>query len=80
MIISLIIPSIRLTPSGSDQAEAVFNVSRRFPPGSVQSDDERLSRNRKVVGSTPTSGSTKLQVRGGMIASIECSPLSPDHP
>jgi hypothetical protein len=38
------------------------------------------TRNRKVVGSTPTSGSTESQVRDGVIASIESSPLPPDHP
>jgi hypothetical protein len=63
MIIPLIIPTIRLPPSGPNQIESAPSVSRQFPSGSVQSDDERLPRNRKVVGSTPTSGSTSPQVR-----------------
>jgi hypothetical protein len=64
MIISLIIPSIRLLPTRSGQMEPAPNVSRQFPSGPVQSDGEHLSRNRKVVGSTPTSGSENPQVSG----------------
>jgi hypothetical protein len=44
-------------PSGSVWIDEAANVSRLDPTGSVQIDAEHLSRNRKVVGSNPTSGS-----------------------
>jgi hypothetical protein len=39
-------------------------VSSLDPSGAVQADAEHPSRNRKVVGSNPTSGSTNQQLRG----------------
>jgi hypothetical protein len=60
----MIIQTTELDPSRSDQIDAAPNMSRPDPSDSVQIDAEHLSRNRKVVGSNPTSGSEKPQVRG----------------
>jgi hypothetical protein len=64
LIIPLIIQTTRLHPSGPDQIDAAPNLSSGDPSDSVQIDAERLPRNRKVVGSNPTSGSTSPQARG----------------
>jgi hypothetical protein len=61
LIIRLIIQTIRPDPSGSDQIDEASNVSRPDPSGADQIDAEHPSRNRKVVGSNPTSGVTALQ-------------------
>jgi hypothetical protein len=53
----MIIQTILLDPSGAVWTDEVGNVSRLDPTGSVQVDAEHPSRNRKVVGSNPTSGS-----------------------
>jgi hypothetical protein len=91
LIIPLIIQTIRLHPSGPDQIDAASNVSREDPSDSVQIDAEHLSRNRKVVGSNPTSGSTSVQVRslrggdgpylgsGLVVFSRVCCGLVDDH-
>jgi hypothetical protein len=70
LIIQMVIQTTGLHPSGSDQIDAATNVSREDATGSVQLDAEHLSRNRKVVGSNPTSGSTTPQVRGYVAASF----------
>jgi hypothetical protein len=49
LIIRLIIQTILLDPSGSDQIDDPSNVSRPDPPGAVQIDAEHPSRNRKAV-------------------------------
>jgi hypothetical protein len=48
LIIPLIIRSVRVLPSGPDQIDALPNVSRWLPSGSIYSDAELLPRNRKV--------------------------------
>ena len=65
LIIRLIIQTILLYPSGAVWTDGPSNVSRLDPSGAVQIDAEHPSRNRKVVGSNPTSGS-KPQVRAYM--------------
>jgi hypothetical protein len=71
LIIPLIIPTIRLRPSGPDQIDAAPIMSRQFPSRSVQSDAKHLPRNRKVVGSNPTSGSkTAGQSRFAVVLSL----------
>ena len=62
LIIRLIIQTIGLYPSGAVWTDEAPDVSRLDPSGAVQADAEHPSRNRKVVGSNPTSGS-KPQVR-----------------
>ncbi len=57
MIIPLIIQTIGLYPSGAVWTDEAPNVSRLDPSGAVQIDAEHPTRNRKVVGSNPTSGS-----------------------
>jgi hypothetical protein len=57
LIIPMIIQPILLSPSGPDQIDAASNVSRQDPTNAVQADAEHLTRNRKVEGSNPTSGS-----------------------
>jgi hypothetical protein len=69
LIIPLIIQTIRRDPSGTVWTDEASNVSRPDPSGAVQVDAEHPSRNRKVVGSNPTSGSTNQQVR----ARIACA-------
>jgi hypothetical protein len=57
LIIQMIIQTIVLEPSGAVWTDAASNVSRLDPSGAVQVDAEYPARNRKVVGSNPTSGS-----------------------
>jgi hypothetical protein len=57
LIIPLIIQTIRLDPSGAVWTDWASNVSSLDPSGAVQVDAEHPARNRKVVGSNPTSGS-----------------------
>jgi hypothetical protein len=59
LIIRLIIQTILLYPSGAVWTDGPSNVSRLDPSGADQADAEHPSRNRKVVGSNPTSGSKK---------------------
>jgi hypothetical protein len=63
LIIHLIIQTIRLDPSGAVWTDDAAHVSRLDPSGADQIDAEHPSRNRKVEGSSPSSGS-KPQVRG----------------
>jgi hypothetical protein len=56
----MIIQTILLSPSGSDQIDAAPNVSRQDPTSAIQIDAKHLTRNRKVEGSNPSSGSTAL--------------------
>ena len=53
----MIIQTILLDPSGAVWTDEASNVSRPDPSGSVQVDAEHPARNRKVVGSNPTSDS-----------------------
>ena len=53
----MIIQTILLYPSGAVWTDEASNVSRRDPSGAVQADAKHPTRNRKVVGSNPTSGS-----------------------
>jgi hypothetical protein len=79
LIIPMIIQSIRLPPSGPDQIDAVPDVSKPDPTGSVQFDAELWSRNRKVLGSNPSSGSVSPgqgSVSSGSAERME----SVDHP
>jgi hypothetical protein len=57
LIIRLNIQTIRLYPSGAVWADSAPNVSRLDPSGAIQIEAEHPTRNRKVVGSNPTSGS-----------------------
>ena len=57
MIIRLIIQTILLYPSGAIWTDGPSNVSRLDPSGAYRVDGDHPSRNRKVVGSNPTSGS-----------------------
>jgi hypothetical protein len=59
----MIIQTIVLDRSGAVWTDEASNVSRLDPSGAIQADAEHPTRNRKVVGSNPTSGS-KPQVRG----------------
>jgi hypothetical protein len=56
----MIIPTILLDPSGAVWTDEASDVSRLDPSGADQADAEHPSRNRKVDGSNPTSGSTSL--------------------
>jgi hypothetical protein len=53
----MIIQTILLDPSGAIWTDEAGNVSRLDPSGAVQIDAEHPSRNRKVEGSSPSSGS-----------------------
>jgi len=53
----MIMQTILLYPSGAVWTDGPSNVSRLDPSVAVQIDAEHPSRNRKVVGSNPTSGS-----------------------
>jgi hypothetical protein len=68
LIIRLIIQAILLDPTGAVWTDGPSNVSRLDPSGADQIDAEHPARNRKVVGSNPTSGS-KPQV-----TALQCSP------
>src|SRR5215203_3160173 len=57
LIIRLIIQTILLCPSGAVWTDRPSNVSSLDPSGAYRVDAEHPSRNRKVVGSNPTSGS-----------------------
>jgi hypothetical protein len=57
LIIPMIIQTIGLDPSGAIWTDAASNVSSLDPSGAVQVDAEHPSRNRKVEGSNPSSGS-----------------------
>jgi len=57
LIIHLIIQTILLYPSGAVWTDGPSNVSRLDPSGADQIDAEHPSRNRKVEGSNPSSGS-----------------------
>jgi hypothetical protein len=54
----MIIQTILLYPSGAVWTDSASNLSSLDPSGAIQIDAEHPSRNRKVVGSNPTSGST----------------------
>jgi hypothetical protein len=53
----MIIQTILLDPSGAVWTDEAPNVSRLDPSGADQIDAEHPSRNRKVEGSNPSSGS-----------------------
>jgi hypothetical protein len=57
LIIHLIIQTILLYPSGAVWTDDPPNVSRLDPSGAIQADAEHPTRNRKVEGSNPSSGS-----------------------
>jgi hypothetical protein len=57
LIIPMIIQTILLDPSGALWADRASNVSSLDPSGAIWVDGEHPARNRKVVGSKPTSGS-----------------------
>jgi hypothetical protein len=71
LIIRLIIQTILLDPTGAVWTHEAPNVSRLDPSGAVQVDAERPSRNRKVVGSNPTSGS---KTAGQSMCAVSPSP------
>jgi hypothetical protein len=56
----MIIQSILLDQSGAVWTDGASNVSRLDPSGADQVDAEHPSRNRKVEGSNPSSGSKTL--------------------
>ena len=58
LIIRLIIQTILLDPSGAIRTDGPSNVSRLDPSGADQADADHPTRNRKVEGSRPSSGST----------------------
>jgi hypothetical protein len=60
----MIIQTILLDPSGAVWADGASNPSSLDPSGTVQVDAEHPARNRKVVGSNPTSGSISAGQRG----------------
>jgi hypothetical protein len=64
LIIPMIIQTIGLYPSGAVWTDGAANVSRLDPSGAYWIDAEHPARNRKVVGSNPTSGSTNQQLSG----------------
>jgi hypothetical protein len=58
----MIIQTILLDPSGAVCTDSSSNLSSLDLSGAIQADAEHPTRNRKVVGSNPTSGS-KQHVR-----------------
>jgi hypothetical protein len=80
MIIPMIIQTILLDPTGAVWTDEPSNVSRLDPSGADQIDAEHPSRNRKVVGSNPTSGSKNPQVSAHLRAGWSAVPdqLSPE--
>ena len=70
LIIRLIIQTILLYPSGAVWTDEAGNVSRLDPSGAVQIDAEHPSRNRKDVGSNPTSGSKTAGQRVRTVVSV----------
>jgi hypothetical protein len=59
----MIIQTIGLDPSGAVWTDSTSNVSRLDPSEADQADAEHPTRNRKVVGSNPTSGSKTIAQR-----------------
>jgi hypothetical protein len=53
----MIIQTILLDPTGAVWTDSASSVSSPDPSGADQTDAEHPARNRKVVGSNPTSGS-----------------------
>jgi hypothetical protein len=78
LIIRLIIQTIGLDPSGAVSADEAFNVSRPDPSGAVQVDAEHPSRNRKVEGSNPSSGSITAGQRG-ILNGADCAMAAGGH-
>jgi hypothetical protein len=75
MIIPMIIQTILLYPSGAVWTDDPPNVSGQDPTSAVQSDAEHLARNRKVLGSNPTSGSeTAGQSTYALLGRSPCLP------
>ena len=64
MIIHLIIQTILRDPMGAVWTDDAGNVSRLDPSGADQIDAEHPARNRKIVGSNPTSGSISAGQKG----------------
>jgi hypothetical protein len=58
LIIPMIIQTILLYPSGAVWTDEAPNVSRLDPSEAILADAEHPSRNGKVEGSNPSSGST----------------------
>jgi hypothetical protein len=63
----MVIPTIQLLPSQSDGTEVASILTSQNPSPSDRFDCKVPPRNRKVVGSNPTSGSTTPQVRGMLL-------------
>jgi hypothetical protein len=59
----MIIQTIGLDPSGAVWTDEASNVSRPDPSRAYWADAEHPPRNRKVVGSNPTSGSIRAGER-----------------
>jgi NADPH:quinone reductase-like Zn-dependent oxidoreductase len=75
LIISWIIQTIVLYPSGAVWTDEASNVSRLDPSRADQADAKHPTRNRKVVGSNPSSGSASPssdRMRGRLIARFAC--------
>jgi hypothetical protein len=66
LIISMIIQRIGLDPTGAVWTDRASNLSRPDPSGADQADAEHPARNRKVVGSNPTSGSKTAGQRASL--------------
>jgi hypothetical protein len=62
LIIPMVIQTILLDMSGAVWTDGASNVSTLDPSGAVQVDAEHPTRNRKVVGSNPSSAQ-QLQIR-----------------
>jgi hypothetical protein len=71
LIIPMIIQTIGLDPFRAVWTDSASNLSRPDPSGAIQIDAEHPSRNRKVVGSNPTSGSTNQQLRAYLARSAQ---------
>jgi hypothetical protein len=63
LIIRLIIQTIRLDPSGSDQIDEAPNVSRPDPTGADQTDAEHQATDLAVGLSQPSDGSSPKRAR-----------------
>jgi hypothetical protein len=59
----MVIQSIRVVPSGPDQADAASHVSWESPTGAVRSDWKHLPTDQKVGGSNPSERATQAQAR-----------------
>jgi hypothetical protein len=77
----LIIQTIGLYPSAAVWTDEASNVSSLDPSGAYWLDAEHPSRNRKVVGSNPTSGSKTAGQRHDCLVVLGCAnPVGPcDH-